>query len=103
MRVVEDGDFAPMIMSSTGGMGVEMHGVIKNLAEQIASKKGEAYSRTVCLLRAKFSFALARASLVCLRGSRNNWKTPRADPIDHMRVAADDLRIDDQDLRMQII
>jgi len=73
VREVEDGDFTPMIMSSTGGMGPEMHMALKHLANKLVDKKGGSYSRTMSLLRCKFAFAMARAALVCLRGSRGLW------------------------------
>ena len=60
-----------MVMSSTGGMGKEMSVAIKHVAALIAKKRNETYSVVVAVLRAKFSFAIARAALICLRGSRS--------------------------------
>ena len=40
------------------------------LAELIATKKAEEYSKTMNWLRVKTSFSLIRSALVCLRGSR---------------------------------
>ena len=68
---VEDADFIPLVMSSTGGMGKHMQIAIKHLAETIAERRKENYSKVVALLRAKFVFCVARAALVCLRGSRS--------------------------------
>ena len=68
--MVEDGSFAPMVMSSTGGMGEKTTQVIKHLAHKIAEKRNEPYSKVVGLLRVRFSFAMMRSALVCLRGSR---------------------------------
>jgi hypothetical protein len=70
---VNDGDFTPMVMSSAGGMGKEMSIAIKHVAALIAQKRNETYSVVVAVLRAKFSgeFAIARAALICLRGSRS--------------------------------
>jgi hypothetical protein len=67
---VDNGSFTPMIMSSFGGMGPEMSIALKYLAARLAEKEGSEYSVTVGVLRARFSFAAARTSLVCLRGSR---------------------------------
>lgn len=67
---VEDGSFTPMVMSYAGGMGPEMSIAVKYLAARIAVKERCDYSEAVCVLRARFSFAAARTTLVCLRGSR---------------------------------
>jgi len=68
---VEGGTFTPMIMSSSGGMGGEMTVAVKHLARQIADKNNEEYSVVVGAMRARFAFAILRAGLVCLRGSRS--------------------------------
>jgi hypothetical protein len=51
-------------------MGKECMQYHRRLAELIAHKKGEQYARTISWIRAKVSFALLRAALICLRGSR---------------------------------
>jgi len=68
---VDCGDFVPMIMSSTGGMGEDMQLAVKHLAKTLALKRNETYSKVAGLVRCQFSFALARAALLCLRGSRS--------------------------------
>jgi len=68
---VDCGDFVPMIMSSTGGMGEDMQRAVKHLAKTLALKRNETYSKVAGLMRCQFSFALARAALLCLRGSRS--------------------------------
>jgi hypothetical protein len=71
---VEDGSFTPMVMSTSGGMGPEMNIAMKFLAAQIALKENSDYATTVSVLRCRFSFAAARTTLVCLRGSRSLWE-----------------------------
>jgi len=66
-----------MIMSSTGGMGVDMQRAVKHLAKTLAVKRNETYSKVAGLVRCQFSFALARAALMCLRGSRSLYCTFR--------------------------
>lgn len=44
---------------------------IKHLAERLAEKRKENYSEIVSVVRCKLSFAIMRAALVCLRGSRS--------------------------------
>ena len=67
---VDHGTFTPLVFSSCGGMGVETCIALKRLASLIAEKTGEKYCQIISLLRVRISFALIRASLVCLRGSR---------------------------------
>ena len=74
---VEDGSFTPMVMTTAGGMGPEMSVVVKFLAAKIAVKEGCEYSEAVGVLRAKFSFAAARTTLICLRGSRSLFENRR--------------------------
>ena len=68
---VENADFTPMIMSTSGGMGTQMSSAIRRLALKIAEKRNETYSTVVCILRTKFVFNMLRSALVCLRGSRS--------------------------------
>ena len=67
-----------MIMTSLGGMGHEMSVAVKHLASKIADKRKENYSMVVNVLRCKLAFAVARAALVCLRGSRGAWPVREA-------------------------
>ena len=67
---IEHGLFTPLVFTSTGGMGPECLRFHSRLAELIANKKGEHYSRTISWIRARTSFALLRSALICLRGSR---------------------------------
>ena len=67
---IEHGSFTPLVFTSAGGMGPECLRFHSRLAELIANKKGEHYSRTISWIRARTSFALLRSGLICLRGSR---------------------------------
>ena len=67
---IEHGSFTPLVFTSTGGMCPECLRFHSRLAELIADKKGEHYSRTISWIRARTSFALLRSALICLRGSR---------------------------------
>ena len=88
IRDIEDGDFTPMIMASTGGMGPEMSMAVKHLARKIADNRKENYASVVNVLRCELAFAVARAALVCLRGSRGIWQERVAiNPIDDVAVA----------------
>ena len=67
---IEQGTFTPLIFTTTGGMAPECQMFHSRLAELIATKKAEEYSKTMNWLRVKISFSLIRSALVCLRGSR---------------------------------
>ena len=41
------------------------------IAELVANKNGESYSRAISWIRAKVSFAIVRSAILCLRGSRS--------------------------------
>ena len=67
---IGQGTFTPLIFTTTGGMGEECRRYHSRLAELLANKKGEAYSKTMTWIRAKISFSILRSALLCLRGSR---------------------------------
>jgi hypothetical protein len=68
---VEHGSFTPMVFSSCGGAGKETEMALCKLATMVADKRNDSYSHTIALLRTRINFALLRASLICLRGSRS--------------------------------
>lgn len=70
---VDAGSFTPMVMSSTGGIGREMKIAIKHLSRLLAEKTNQEYAVVAGLTRARFTFEIARAALVCLRGSRHRY------------------------------
>ena len=73
INVVDNGSFTPMIVASTGGFGDEMTTALRTLAEKLSARNQEVYSKVMGEIRARFAFELARAALICLRGSRSPW------------------------------
>jgi hypothetical protein len=67
---IEQGTFTTLVFTTTGGMGEEWLRYHCRLAELLAEKKGETYSRTMSWLRAKIKFSILRSTLLCIRGSR---------------------------------
>ena len=67
---IEQGTFTPLVFTTTGGMGEECKKYHSRLAELIAMKQGEKYSKTMAWIRAKISFSIIRSALLCLRGTR---------------------------------
>jgi len=57
-------------MSCYGGMGREGKHFIKTLAKKLSEKKNILECKIVAYIRTKLCFALLRASLLCLRGTR---------------------------------
>ena len=68
VREVEHSSFTPLVLSASGGMGTEATIFYKRLASLLAGKWDIHYSRTVCWLRCRLSFALLRSSIQALRG-----------------------------------
>ena len=67
---VEHGSFTPVVFSAFGGCGRETHHFLSSLAEKLATKKNFNPSVATNWLRRKIAFALLRAQILCLRGSR---------------------------------
>ena len=68
---IEQGTFTPLVFTTTGGMGEECKKDHSRLAELIAMKQGEKYSKTIIAwIRAKISLSMIRSALLCLRGIR---------------------------------
>jgi len=78
---VDNASFTPMILASTGGTGDEMDVALKVLGAKLAEKNNEVYSHVMGDIRARFAFAIARSSLICLRGSRSIWSQRQSDLI----------------------
>ena len=70
IRNVEHGDFTPLIVSTTGGIGTHGSMVIKRLSQALAEKRNQHVSVVAGWLRCRLSFAILRSAIVCLRGSR---------------------------------
>ena len=93
IRDVEDGDFTPLVMSSSGGMCAEMQMALKHLGHKIAEKQNESYAKVIGILRCKFAFIMMRSAIVCLRGSRSIRRACYRNPMDEIDLAAADLRL----------
>ena len=87
---IEQGTFTPLIFTTAGGMTPECQMFHGRLAELIATKKSEEYSKTMNWLRVKIFFSLMRSVLVCLRESR--CLTPRPRPYSELNEADIDIQ-----------
>ena len=64
--------FVPFVVSTDGMLSYEANNLIKQLAKKLAEKWSLHYSQICGLIRARVSIAIARATHLCLRGSRNS-------------------------------
>ena len=67
--------FTPIVTSIDGVFGTEANFFIKRLAERLAEKWEKPYSRVMAWTRTRLSFAVLRATGLCLRGSRKKWRS----------------------------
>ena len=70
IREVDRGTFNPLVFPTAGGAAPAAGAFLKRLASLLAAKKDLSYAMTIGWLRCRLSFALLRASLLCMRGSR---------------------------------
>ena len=70
IRNVEHADFSPLVFTTTGVMSPRCKIIFKKIAEKIAQLKELSYSVVCGWMRCRFSFALLRTTLICLRGTR---------------------------------
>ena len=67
--------FTPLVVSVDGVLGREAECFIQLLADKIALKWKKTYAEVAGWIRARLSFAILRATNVCLRGSRTKWRS----------------------------
>ena len=71
---IEHGSFTPLVLGTNGGMGSECSKFLSVLANKIAEKENEQYSKTISWIRTRLSFEIMRGALLCIRGSRTPFK-----------------------------
>ena len=70
IREVEGASFTPLVFSSTGATERISEAFLKRLASLLSDQRNTTYSETMAWLRCRLSFALLRANVLCLRGTR---------------------------------
>ena len=70
IQEVEHADFNPLVFTTTGTMSPQCEKIFKKISEKIAEIKELPYSVVCGWMRCRFSFALLRTTLICLRGTR---------------------------------
>ena len=67
--------FTPFVESVDGVLGREANFFIKHVAQKLAHKWEKSNSEVLGWMRARLSFAILRATNLCLRGSRTKWRS----------------------------
>ena len=67
--------FTPLVFSVDGLIGTECQVFLKRLAERLASKWDKPYGQTISWIRTRVSFAVLRATNLCIRGTRCKWSS----------------------------
>ena len=71
------GSFSSFVVSVDGYMGKEATYILRRTAEVLALKWGKGYGQVMDWVRASMSFAVIRATGLCLRVSRIPWRSCR--------------------------
>ena len=74
---VEKATFTPLVFSTTGGMAPECARYHKKVAELIANKTNEEYSKVVSHMRTRLRFTLLKSTLLGIRGVRGKARKTR--------------------------
>ena len=69
---VEKGTFTPLVFSTSGGMGVEAHRLVKRLAQRMEVATGQRYSDAVSFIRKRLRFELLKTTVIAMRGDRGS-------------------------------
>ena len=70
----ERASFTPLVFTTTGGMGPECEKLNRRLADLLAKKRNEPYSKVISYVRHKLRFSLLRTLLYAIRGVRGKQK-----------------------------
>ena len=70
---VENATFTPLVFSVYGGMAQECSVCFKRLSQLISEKMGESHAAGATWIRTRISFALLRAALMSIRGTRHRF------------------------------
>eukprot|EP00919_Chromeraceae_sp_WS-2016_P038327 GHVR01091490.1.p1 GENE.GHVR01091490.1~~GHVR01091490.1.p1 ORF type:complete len:203 (-),score=35.04 GHVR01091490.1:23-631(-) len=66
--------FTPLVFTVDGAAGTEAERFLGTLSETLAGKWGVSKSVTSQYIRTRVSFAILRATALCVRGSRQQWR-----------------------------
>ena len=67
--------FTPLCISVDGIMGKEASIFVRRLTERLFFKWDSNYSNVLCWIRTRLTFVILQATILCLRGSRTEWRS----------------------------
>ena len=67
--------FTPLCFSVDGLAGSEANCFLKRMACRLSSRWDRSYAEVLGWIRARLAFAIVRASVLCVRGSRTKWRS----------------------------
>ena len=89
VQEVEHSSFTPLVLSVTGGMGVEASLFYKRLSSLLAQKWDITYNKTLCWLRCRLTFSLLRSAIQAIRGARSSVGHAARTPIEIDLISAE--------------
>ena len=73
---VDRGTFCPLVFTTAGAASPECAKFLQRLCGMLANLDRMPYAQTAWYVRCRLSFALLRAAIMCLRGSRSSYHQP---------------------------
>ena len=67
--------FSPFVVSVDGYMGKEAKVLLSRFADKLANSWGKSYAVVMRWVQTRMSFAILRATNLCIRGSRTKWRS----------------------------
>ena len=67
--------FTPLCVSVDGLLAPEANHFVRRLGDHLSMKWEQPFSVVMSWVRARLSFAILRAALLCARGSRTKWRS----------------------------
>ena len=74
---VEKGSFTPLVYTTFGGWARQATVYHQRLANKIAVRRNEDYSKVMDFMRTRISFSLLRSTLTAIRGDRGKSSMPK--------------------------
>ena len=72
---IQRAHFTPLCFSIDGLAGAEATYFLKRMACRLSTQWDRNFAEVLGLIRARLAFAILRASVLCIRGSRTKWRS----------------------------
>lgn len=79
--LMEKGTFTPIVISTSGGVGIEADRHHKRIASLIARKRRQSYADALNYIRTRLRFCLLKSVLITIRGVRGKRMKENSTPI----------------------